>query len=137
MSGEFLDTNVFVYLIDPDVVKQARAKEIVSRALKSGGVISFQVVQETLNVMIGKAASPVSSRDAMSIFDEVLSPLWGVMPSVGLYRRAVGIADRYRYAFYDSLIIAAALEAGCDRLLTEDMQDGQRIDGLTIVNPFS
>jgi predicted nucleic acid-binding protein len=55
---------------------------------------------------------------------------------VALYNRAMSIRDRYQYAFYDGLIIAAALEAGCDQLLSEDLQAGQRIEGLTIVNPF-
>ena len=58
------------------------------------------------------------------------------MPSHALYRRALEIQARYRYGFYDSLIIAAALEAGCQRLLSEDMQHGQQIEHLRIVNPF-
>jgi predicted nucleic acid-binding protein len=48
----------------------------------------------------------------------------------------VTLQSRYGFRFYDSLIVAAALEAGCDRLLSEDFQDGQRIEGLTVVNPF-
>jgi predicted nucleic acid-binding protein len=55
----------------------------------------------------------------------------------GLYHRALDIQARYRYGFYDALIIAAALSDGCSRLYSEDFQDGQRIEGLTIVNPFS
>jgi predicted nucleic acid-binding protein len=59
------------------------------------------------------------------------------MPSTALYIRAVEVRTRYRYSFYDSLIIAAALEAGCTRLYSEDLQHGQRIERLTIVNPFA
>jgi predicted nucleic acid-binding protein len=59
------------------------------------------------------------------------------MPTEALYRSCLRLQDRYRYSFYDSLIIAAALDSGCDRLYTEDLQDGQRIEGLTIVNPFA
>jgi predicted nucleic acid-binding protein len=59
------------------------------------------------------------------------------MPSEGLHERALEIHERYHYSYYDSLIVAAALEAGCTRLFTEDMQDGQRIDGMTIRNPFT
>jgi predicted nucleic acid-binding protein len=58
------------------------------------------------------------------------------MPSDRLYSSAIEIQTRYRYSFYDALIIAAALEAGCTRLLSEDMQHGQRIEGMTIENPF-
>ena len=57
-------------------------------------------------------------------------------PSLSLYRRALDLQTRYRYGFYDSLVIAAALDAGCTRLYSEDLQDGQRIEGLTIKNPF-
>jgi len=58
------------------------------------------------------------------------------MPSEALYRRALEIKPRYGYSFYDSLIIAAALTAGCRRVYSEDLQHGQRIGQLTIVNPF-
>ncbi|MBA3636750.1 MAG: PIN domain-containing protein, partial [Rubrobacteraceae bacterium] len=66
----------------------------------------------------------------------VLGPLWTVSPSLALYRRTLDLQARYRYSFYDSLIIAAALDAGCTRLYSEDLQDGQRIEGLTVENPF-
>lgn len=55
---------------------------------------------------------------------------------VATYARALALQDRHRFSFYDSLIVAAALEAGCRRLLTEDLQHGQRIEGLRIENPF-
>lgn len=58
------------------------------------------------------------------------------MPTVDLYTRALDLHKRYRYSFYDSLILAAALEAGCVRLYSEDFQDGQQIEGLTLENPF-
>jgi len=66
----------------------------------------------------------------------VLAPLWRVMPTVDLYTRALDLHKRYRYSFYDSLILAAALEASCVRLYSEDFQDGQQIEGLTLENPF-
>jgi len=56
--------------------------------------------------------------------------------STELYHRALGIRARWRYGFYDSLVIAAALATGCTRLLSEDLQHGQRIESLTIVDPF-
>jgi predicted nucleic acid-binding protein len=63
-------------------------------------------------------------------------PLWRISPSQALYDRALDLQARYRYGFYDSLVIAAALDAGCTQLYSEDLQDGQRIEGLTITNPF-
>lgn len=59
-----------------------------------------------------------------------------VPASVGLYQRALDVQARWRFGFHDSLIVAAAPGAGCTRLLTEDLQDGQRIEALTIENPF-
>ena len=87
--------------------------------------------------MILRGFTPAATPDeARRLTVSVLQPLWKVMPSVALYMHAMDLRAQYGYAFYDSTIIAAALEAGCDRLLTEDMQDGQRMEGLTIVNPF-
>lgn len=138
MSGDFLDSNVFVYLFDEtDEYKRGTAWKIVESGLQNNSArISFQVVQETLNVLTRKLATPMTTEGAKTFMEEVLAPLWRVSPSSALYHRALDVQARYRYGFYDSLIIAAALDAGCDRLYSEDMQDGQRIEGLTIENPF-
>jgi predicted nucleic acid-binding protein len=138
MSGEFIDSNVFVYLFDDaDERKRGIADGIVESALKeSGASISFQVVQETLNVVTRKLPEPMTAEDAGLFLDRVLAPLWRVWPSLALYRRALEVQARYRYGFYDSLIVAAALDAGCTRLYSEDLQDGQKIEGLEIENPF-
>jgi predicted nucleic acid-binding protein len=98
--------------------------------------ISFQVVQETLNVVTRKLPTPMTAEDAGRFLEQVLAPLWRGSPSLALYRRALDLQARYRYSFYDSLIVAAALDAGCSRLYSEDLHDGQRIEGLTIENPF-
>ena len=63
-------------------------------------------------------------------------PLVRVGPTPALYRRGLDVQERWKFGFYDSLIVAAALEAGCKRLLSEDMQHGQRIEGLRILNPL-
>ena len=135
----FLDTNVFVYTFDrrePD--KQARARRLVERALGTGdGVVSSQVVQEFLNVALRKFERPLSEGEALRYLRDVMDPLCTVFPSLSLYEAAVSLHKRWRWSFYDSLIVASALEAGCDTLLTEDLQTGRRIEGLTIVNPFA
>jgi len=66
----------------------------------------------------------------------VLAPLLRVSASVALYQRALDVQARWRFGFHDSLIVAAALTAGCTRLLSEDLQHGQRIETLTIHDPF-
>lgn len=111
------------------------ADEIIKN-VRNNGCISFQVVQECLNIMVRKADIPLSANETQRYLESVLSRLWLVMPSVALYRRGIEIQDRYKYGFYDSLIVAAALEAGCTRLLSEELQHGQRIEQLTIENPF-
>ncbi len=68
--------------------------------------------------------------------EQILAPLWRVMPSPALYRRGLELQSRHGLSFYDALIVAAALEAGCTRLYTEDLQHGQKIEGLLIQNPF-
>jgi predicted nucleic acid-binding protein len=138
MSDDFMDSNVFVYMFDEtDNRKRDTAVRLVESALHTGAAsISFQVIHEILNVVTRKVATPMTTGDAKRFMEEVLVPLWRVSPSVGLYNRALDIQARYRYGFYDSLIVAAALEEGCTRLYTEDLQDGQKIEGLTIENPF-
>lgn len=139
MSGDFIDSNVFVYLFDEtDERKRDVADGIVEHALQAHSAsISFQVVQETLNVVTRKLPAPMTAEDARRFLERMLAPLWRVSPSLALYNRALDIQARYRYGFYDSLIVAAALDAGCTRLYSEDLQDGQRIEGrLTIENPF-
>jgi predicted nucleic acid-binding protein len=139
MSDDFFDTNVLTYLFDEtDKRKTDIAQGLIQTGLRTGsGCISFQVVQESLNLLIHKFANPASPDRATRFLDDVLTPLWQTMPSEELYERTLALQNRYRYRFYDSLIIAAALEAGCSRLYSEDLQDGQRIEGLTITNPFA
>lgn len=138
MSAEFLDSNVFVYLFDrADAHKCRIARHLIQATTEAGtGVVSFQVVQETLSVITRKLKTPVTSEDARDFLDRVMVPLWRISPSQRLYQRCLDFQARYRYGFYDALIIAAALDAGCTRLYSEDLHHGQRIEGLTIENPF-
>lgn len=139
MSGKyFLDTNVLVYSFDDSAPeKRERARELVDSALSLGqGVISYQVVQEFLTVSTRKFIKPLSTADAAVYLERVLVPLCEVFGSPGLFRSGLTVAERYRYSIYDSLIVAAAKEAGCTVLYSEDIQRGQRIEGIEIVNPF-
>lgn len=137
-AADFFDSNVLIYLFDDSAMaKQTVARRLVAQALAAdSGCISFQVVQETLHVVTRKFARQATPSEAQQILRQSLVPLWRVMPSPALYACALELQARYQYSFYDSLILAAALESGCTRLLTEDLQHGQRIEGLTIENPF-
>ncbi|MGH2631918.1 MAG: PIN domain-containing protein [Tepidiformaceae bacterium] len=137
MSADFIDSNVFIYLFArSEPGKQSAARAVIRNGLKTGAAISYQVVQETLNVITRKLPVPVTTEDARHFLDAVLVPLWRVMPTAALYQRALDIKARYQFSFYDSLIIAAALAEGCTRIYSEDLQHGQRIEGVTIINPF-
>lgn len=139
MSVEsFIDTNVLIYQLEAqDLRKQRIAEGIVSSAIATGNAcISFQVIQECLNTVLRKAEIKLDPDGARAYLDNVLAPLCQVLASVGLYQRALELQVRWRFSFYDSLIVAAALEAGCKRLLSEDLQHGQRVETLVVENPF-
>lgn len=140
MSAEFfIDTNVSTYHLDSsDARKHATAEGIVRDALTLGnGCISTQVVQECLNVALRKAEVALTLESARRYLEVVLAPLVQVTASETLHHRALNVQARWTFSIYDSLIVASALVAGCKTLLSEDLQHGQRLDGLTVVNPFS
>ena len=134
----FLDTNIFVYTFTSAFpAKQKKSLALVGEALEEGsGVISFQVVQEFLNVALYKFEKPLSWEESHQYFEEILAPLCGIYPDQDLYRKALRIRHETGYRFYDSLIVASALEGGCKILYSEDLQDGRKIEGLSIKNPF-
>lgn len=134
----FLDTNVVVYTFDPHAPsKRGRAQQLLSEALeRRTGFISTQVIQEFLNVALRKFDPPLRPVDARVYIDGVLEPLCEVFPSMELYRVALRVHGRWGYSFYDSLIIAAAIEGKAEILYSEDLQANQALEGLQIVNPF-
>lgn len=135
----FLDTNILVYSFDPnEPAKQQTARQLIKMALSSQmGVISSQVVQEFLNVSQRKFARPMNVTEARHYLNGVLLPLCQHFPSINLYDQALMLREETEYSFYDSLIVAAAIEMGCKTLLSEDLQDGRIIHDVTILNPFS
>ncbi len=139
MSVEnFLDTNLFIYQLETEDEDKAHiANRIIRTGIETGNAcISFQVVQECLNTIVRKAQICLNKEQTVQYLDASLSPLLRIYPNVSFYRNSLNIQSRYQYSFYDSLIIAAALEAGCKTLYSEDMQHGQRIEQMTIQNPF-
>jgi predicted nucleic acid-binding protein len=133
MKGDaaLFDTNVIVYAF----AKDDHRTKIAETLLAGGGVIGVQTLNEFVAVAARKLAMPWEE------ILEALSALRELCPSpvpltVKTHDAALRIAGRYRYHIYDSLVIAAALELRCHTLFSEDMNDGQTIDGLTIRNPF-
>lgn len=140
MSGDkyFLDANVLVYSFDLfDPRKADIAEKLVRRALTSGlGVISYQVVQEFVNVGLRQFANPMTVAELERYFFPVLLPLMKISSSAPLFLQALQPQSSRKLAWYDSLIIASALEGGCKVLYSEDLQHGQHFGDLVIENPF-
>jgi predicted nucleic acid-binding protein len=135
----FLDTNIFVYgLLASEPLKKQRAIHLIERALGSHqGCISYQVVQEFANVAIKKFNKRFSHDECKQFLDAAMHPLNRVASSAALHHSALDLQAQAGYSFYDCLIIASALQAGCDTLYSEDLQHHQLINGsLRVVNPF-
>jgi predicted nucleic acid-binding protein len=134
----FLDTNLFVYTFDAKApAKAKKAAQLIRRAADTGeGIISYQVVQEFFNVALRRFAQPMRVAEAEQYLITVLRPLLAVHSSPAIYFEALRIAEKHRMSWYDSLIIAAALEGQCEKLYSEDFQHGQKIEALRIENPF-
>lgn len=139
MSGRyFLDTNIIVYSFDDrEAEKQKTAKQLITQGiLQNRGVISYQVIQEFVNVSTRKFTKPLTLPDCKLYVDSILTSMWEVYSSKELIHSAFDISERWQYSFYDSLIIASALEASCKILYSEDLQNEQKIYSLQILNPF-
>lgn len=139
MSAEyFLDSNILLYCFDPaDPRKQRIARMLMDGAVHEGrGVISSQVCQEFCNVMLHKLAVPIPTRDLEAYLESTVYPLIRVLPSPRLFAGALATHQQTQYRFYDSLIVAAALESGVPILYSEDLQHDRLIGDLRIVNPF-
>ncbi len=139
MSGRFfLDTNIFIYSLDrSDRRKADIADGLIEKALSSQkGIISFQVVQEFFNAAFKRFAAQLKAADGRHYLDEVFSPLLAVHSSATLYGEALSLHALGGLSWYDTLIVAAALQAGCAVLYTEDLQHGRKFGSLRIVNPF-
>jgi len=139
MSGRFfLDTNIFVYSFDANSPKKAAvATKLIRMAIQTrGGIVSYQVVQEFFNVALRRFTKPMTSADAEQYLSTTFRPLLSVNSSQALYGEALRIAARFQLPWYDSLIVASAIEGQCEMLYSEDFQDGQKFAGVTISNPF-
>ncbi|PYU79354.1 MAG: VapC toxin family PIN domain ribonuclease [Acidobacteria bacterium] len=128
----FFDTNVLLYAVAENDPRSAQAEEL----LAAGGVLSVQTLNEFVSVARRKILMSWSDvTEALDAF-RVLCP--SPLPiTMEIHEAALKIADKHVYNIYDALVIAAALEAGCATLYSEDLHSGQMISGqLTIRNPF-
>jgi predicted nucleic acid-binding protein len=135
-SRVFLDTNILVYADDADSgAKRERAQQIVEAALSNGnGVLSTQVLQEYFVVATKKLGVPTESVQKKI---EILSSLAVIAVNVEHIIEAIKLHRLYGFSFWDCLILRCAKAAGCRRLLSEDLQHGRSIEGVTVENPFA
>ena len=128
----FLDTNVLIYAVAKNDARALKAEAL----LASGGVVSVQSLNEFVSVARRKLGMPWREvKESVELFC-VLCPS-PVSISFDTHKAALAIAEKYGYSIYDALVGSAALEAGCETLYSEDLQDGQIINRqLTIRNPF-
>jgi predicted nucleic acid-binding protein len=134
----FIDTNIFVYSFDKKSRKKKKISyDIIQVALEdNSGCISSQVIQEFLNVSSKNFDPPLLIQDSIKYLNSVLVPLCEIYTSADLYTKTLEISERWKYSFYDSMIITAALRTDCLTLYSEDLHHGQKIQSLTILNPF-
>jgi len=132
MSGNFLDTNILLYVLSSDLAKAERAAAI----LREGGTVSVQVLNEFAHVAHRKME--MSWGEVRSALETVRA-LVAVRPlTPEIHQHGITLAERHGFSLWDAMVVASAIEAGCDRLWSEDFQNGMEIDHrLTIANPFS
>lgn len=130
-AERFFDTNVILYLLSGDDARADRAE----KELSAGGVVSVQVLNEFASVASRKLKMSIAEiREVLATIRAVCTivPISEETHDVGLQ-----VAERYGLSVYDAMIVAAALLAGCNTVLSEDMQDGQVLEGrVTVRNPF-
>ena len=135
--ASFVDTNVLVYAEDRDAAdKHERARDLIIGLWdEQGGVVSVQVLQEFYVNVTRKLKKPLTSKKALAIIEEYLT--WTVVENTGrLLTNAIDLQQKARLSFWDAMIVQAALDSGCDRLYSEDLNTGQRFGSLVVVNPF-
>jgi predicted nucleic acid-binding protein len=131
MPGSFFDTNILIYLASDDAANADRAEAIV----REGGAISVKVLNEVANV--ARRTMQLSWEETSGRLSSLRELLTVHPVTVDTHELGLALAERHQLALYDALIAASALLAECDRLWSENMQDGMAIDRrLRIVNPF-
>jgi predicted nucleic acid-binding protein len=131
MPKPFLDTNVLLYAFTASDWRKGRAADL----LAGGGIVSVQVLNEFVDVSRRKLKQDWPAiKEALERLSVLLEE--PVAVTLATHAEAIDVASRYGFRIYDSLLIAAARQAGCRTLYTEDLQHGQVFEGLTIENPF-
>jgi len=134
----FLDTNIIVYAFDQSFPGKARIAQrlVADGAADKQAIISYQVVQEFINVALRGFRVTLPKAELESFVLTALFPMMAIPSSPSLIVEGLRLQGTNQLAWYDSLIVAAALQGGCEILYSEDMQHGRRFGDLVIQNPF-
>ena len=136
-----IDTNVFVYALDADEpAKQAQAIALLDQLSPhpSQTVLLWQVAGEFLSCLrMWKSAGKIAAADVEANLMDLLDTFPLILPAQAVLERSLDLSGRYSLSHWDSMLIAACLEAGVDTLYTEDMDAGTTFDSLQLVNPFA
>jgi len=137
MNAEvFVDTNVLLYTIDEDPASESKRQRAQQLILSERWGWSVQVAPEFfVNATSPKRPFRLAAVDAVALVDA-----WFALPTLeltpALFRSAVDVQKRFQLSYWDAAILAAAKQMGCHTVFSEDMNDGQDYDGVTVVNPF-
>ncbi len=134
----FLDTNVIVYAFDQSSPEKAKIAQrlVTDGATDKEAIISYQVVQEFINVALRGFRLAIARSDLESFVLKALFPMMAISSSPALVIEALRLQGENQLAWYDALIVSAALQGGCKLLYSEDLQHGRRFGDLVIQNPF-
>lgn len=134
---QFVDANILVYAYDASAgKKKATAERLLAKLWDTGtGSLSVQVLQEFFVCVTAKVAQPLSAEEAAERIRELSA--WKVfVPGADDVLRAIALHARIKVSFWDAMVVHAAAELGCEILWTEDLNDGQVVQGVRIRNPF-
>jgi len=143
MSGanlplSFVDTNILVYAFGGHDSRRSPIAQALVRELMAGQAFqtSTQVLQELFVVLTRKVRTPIGAKQALLYLDQLAA--WPVVVlDYASVRKAIELSMEAKLSFWDALIVIAAQKSGSKRLCTEDLQHGQVIEGVEIVNPFA
>ena len=137
-DSQFVDTNILIYAHDHSAgAKHSRASDLIRTLWQSGeGCLSIQVLQEFYVNITQKVAKPLKADVAVQIITDL--SVWQVhRPGVEDVLDAIRLQDRYQTSFWDAMIVASAIQLGCQTVWSEDLNAGQFYAGVNVVNPFA
>ena len=134
MSVRFIDTNILLYTISARANEQTKRKTAIELLIPMSWFCSAQVLQEFYSNAV-KAPNNIS-KEAADALVERFAPRAVVATDAALVQQAIRISQRHQLSYWDGAIVAAAVRCGADELLSEDLNAGQVIEGVIVVNPF-